>query len=292
MTETVLDGLLLIDKPPGMTSFSTLGPIKRVVGTRKVGHAGTLDKFATGLLLTLCGRATRFMPYLTDMPKSYRFTVQFGVETDTLDPEGEITKTSGVPTAEEIGAVLPEFRGTIEQVPPVYSAIKRNGTRLSDYARNGTIVEPAARTVSISEIVLERYAAPYATLTVDCSKGTYVRSLARDVAYRCGSCAHVVELRRTRIGPFDVGDAVGPGDVTHANVTDIATFVPRIPGVDSIVAHADAVDSILHGRPVTSDFFASVPEVGRTAAVFEPSGGFIALVVRTEESFRYVFVNS
>ena len=178
------EGIILLDKPAGQTSFQSLGFLKRRLDTRRIGHAGTLDKFAEGLLIVFAGRMTRLCPLATSLDKEYVAVFTFGRGTDTLDPEGEVTAEGPVPTRQELEAVLPEFLGTLSQVPPVYSAVHVNGRRASEAARKGDTVVLQPRTVRIDQLVVLDYRPPDAQLRVSCTKGTYIRSLARDIAER------------------------------------------------------------------------------------------------------------
>ena len=198
--------LLLMDKEEGITSFSSLSSIKRSHKGMKVGHAGTLDKFASGLMIVLVGKATRLNPVFSSMGKSYIAEVMFGRETDTLDPEGEVVRRSDPPSEEAIRSVLPSFLGRQSQIPPVYSAIHVGGKRAYQEARSGREVEMAPREITIDSIELLSYDGEKAVISASVSKGTYIRSLARDIGERAGSCAFVSRLRRTSIGPFTLSD--------------------------------------------------------------------------------------
>ena len=198
--------LLLMDKEEGITSFSSLSSIKRSHKGMKVGHAGTLDKFASGLMIVLVGKATRLNPVFSSMGKSYIAEVTFGRETDTLDPEGEVVRRSDPPTEEALRSVLPSFLGHQSQIPPVYSAIHVGGKRAYQEARSGREVEMTPRDITIDSIELLSYDGEKAVISASVSKGTYIRSLARDIGERAGSCAFVSRLRRTSIGPFTLSD--------------------------------------------------------------------------------------
>lgn len=199
-----IHGWLVIDKPGAMTSGEVVTRVRRLTGAAKAGHAGTLDPIATGVLPIALGEATKCMNFVMEQAKSYRFTMRFGAETDTDDRTGEVIRTSDRrPTGPEITAVLGEFSGVIEQVPPLYSAIKVAGRRAYDLARAGETPDLPVRRIRIDRIELVDMAdADHATLAVDCGKGSYMRSLARDLGRRLESAAHIVELRRTRVGVF------------------------------------------------------------------------------------------
>lgn len=200
-----MNGVIVIDKPVGPTSFDVVARVRRAAKLKKVGHGGTLDPLASGVLPVCLGEGTKLAPFLLDADKEYEFTARFGVETDTDDAGGAVTATadpSGV-TQAAIEAALGAFRGAIAQAPPSYAAIKRGGRALYDYARAGEIVEVAPRDVTIFELALVRFDGPGAVaFRVHCSKGTYVRALARDLGRALGTGAHVTALRRTRSGPF------------------------------------------------------------------------------------------
>ena len=195
-----------MDKEEGITSFSSLSSIKRSHKGMKVGHAGTLDKFASGLMIVLAGKATRLNPVFSSMGKSYIAEVTFGRETDTLDPEGEVIRRADPPSEETLRSVLPSFLGHQSQIPPVYSAIHVGGKRAYQEARSGREVEMAPREITIDSIELLSYDGEKAVISASVSKGTYIRSLARDIGERAGSCAFVSRLRRTSIGPFTLSD--------------------------------------------------------------------------------------
>lgn len=202
---TRLDGVIVIDKPVGPTSFDVVARVRRAGKTRKVGHGGTLDPLASGVLPVCLGEGTKLAPFLLDAEKEYEFTVRFGVETDTDDAGGTVTRTADAAglTGAAVEVALAAFRGPITQAPPAYAAIKRGGRALYDYARAGEIVEVAPRQVTIFELALVRFDGPEAAgFRVHCAKGTYVRALARDLGRALGVGAHVTALRRTRSGPF------------------------------------------------------------------------------------------
>jgi tRNA pseudouridine55 synthase len=207
-----LAGILLYAKPAGLTSFASLYRVKKALGTRKIGHTGTLDSFAEGLLVLLVGRYTKLVQHITGMDKQYRAVIRFGSETDTLDPTGTVTAQADMPAEAAFRAALPQFTGTIPQTPPAYSAIHINGKRASDLARSGKEVEMEAREVTIHSIDVLDFSGDTATIDVHCSKGTYIRSLARDIARACGSRAHLAALTRTAVGPFTLAEALSPAD--------------------------------------------------------------------------------
>ncbi|MBW8619587.1 MAG: tRNA pseudouridine(55) synthase TruB [Hyphomicrobiales bacterium] len=202
-------GWIALDKPLGMTSTHAVAVVRRLLNAKKAGHAGTLDPLASGLLPLAFGEATKTVPYVVDGEKAYRFTVTFGVETDTDDAEGRIVSQSEArPTEQQILAALPKFTGAITQVPPRYSAIKIDGERAYDLARGGEAVELQPRIVEIHTLTLRSFDGQSAVLEAECGKGTYVRAIARDLGRALGCFGYVTALRRTRVGPFTEADAV------------------------------------------------------------------------------------
>jgi tRNA pseudouridine55 synthase len=197
-------GWIVLDKPIGMTSTYAVSVIKRLFAAKRVGHAGTLDPLASGCLPIALGEATKTVPFVFDGRKTYRFTIRWGEERDTDDAEGRVAATSAVrPDAAAIRTLLPRFTGTIEQVPPRFSAIKIDGERAYDLARDGETVELKPRTVEIYRLdLLETPDPDHAVLAAECGKGTYVRALARDLGRALGALGHVSALRRDRVGPF------------------------------------------------------------------------------------------
>lgn len=197
----LVDGVLLLDKPVGLSSNDALIKAKRLLNAKKAGHTGTLDPFATGLLPLCFGEATKFSQDLLEADKSYDTTVHLGQTTDTGDTEGQVLATREVKvTREQIEAVLAQFRGPIKQVPPMYSALKRDGKPLYEYAREGITLEREARDVTIHKLELLAYEAPFLKLSVTCSKGTYIRVLGEDIGKALGCGAHLHALRRTQVG--------------------------------------------------------------------------------------------
>ena len=203
-------GWVVLDKPMGMTSTQAVGAIRRLFEAQKAGHAGTLDPLATGILPIALGEATKTVPFAVDGEKAYRFTVRFGAETDTDDAEGQVVRTTAfLPTLEDIENVLPDFTGEISQVPPAFSAIKVDGERAYDLARSGEQVVLEPRWIVVDDLrLIDMPDAATAVLEAECGKGTYVRALARDIGRALGSAAHVIALRRTRVGPFDEAASV------------------------------------------------------------------------------------
>jgi tRNA pseudouridine55 synthase len=203
-----MDGVLFLDKPVGLSSNDALIKAKRLLNALKAGHTGTLDPFATGLLPLCFGEATKFAQDLLEADKTYETVAHLGLTTTTGDTEGEVVETRDVSvTQDQIEAVLQQFRGPIEQIPPMYSALKRDGKPLYEYARAGLTLERAARPVTILVLEFIAYEAPYLTLRVTCSKGTYIRVLGEDIGAALGCGAHLHTLRRTRVGDLTIESA-------------------------------------------------------------------------------------
>jgi tRNA pseudouridine55 synthase len=206
-------GLFIVKKPPGPSSFDMVRKARRELGVKKIGHAGTLDPLAQGVLLLGVGRGTKLLTSVEGLDKSYRAGLRLGVRTDTYDATGKVMEerdASGV-TEETLSAVLARFTGETEQVPPMYSAIKKDGRRLYKLAREGVEVRREPRRVRIDRLELVEFSSPDAVIELDCAKGTYVRSLIEDVGRALGVGAHMTSLTRTRVGPFRIEDARPPG---------------------------------------------------------------------------------
>jgi tRNA pseudouridine55 synthase len=203
-------GWIVLDKPEGQTSTAAVTAVKRLYRARKAGHAGTLDPLASGVLPIALGEATKTVPFVMDGRKVYRFTVRWGIETDTDDADGGPRETSpDRPSPEAVRALIPSFTGTIEQVPPRFSALKIEGERAYDLAREGVDVALAARPVEVHRLALVEFPdADHAVFEAECGKGTYVRSLARDLGRGLGCFGHVERLRRTRVGPFEATESI------------------------------------------------------------------------------------
>ncbi|OGO51621.1 MAG: tRNA pseudouridine(55) synthase TruB [Chloroflexi bacterium RBG_16_68_14] len=211
-------GILNINKPPGMASFAVVSLVRRLTGVRRVGHAGTLDPTADGVLPICLGRATRVVEYLVNAPKTYYAAIRLGSATDTYDSEGTVTAT-GDPssvTQEEMEAALAGFVGQIEQIPPMYSALKYEGQPLYRYARAGKTAPRQARTVTIHRLELRRFAPPLVEVELEVGRGAYVRTLAHDLGERLGCHAHLERLTRLRSGPFSLADALGLDELREA----------------------------------------------------------------------------
>jgi tRNA pseudouridine55 synthase len=251
-------GVLVIDKPPGLTSFDVVDRIRRRLGIRRVGHAGTLDPDAMGVLPVLLGEATKLMPYLIEHEKEYRAIVRFGVRTDTQDLSGRILSETAVPevTAERVASAARAFVGRISQTPPMFSALRHRGRRLYELAREGVDVERAPREVVVHAIELEALSGARATLRIVCGKGTYVRTLAADLGDALGIGAAVEALTRLRVGPFRLADAVSWSDVVeataHALRTRVRSPATALSGWPEVRLDAASADAFRHGQSVSS----------------------------------------
>ena len=229
-----VNGWVIVDKPAGIGSTPAVNQVRRSFNARKAGHAGTLDPFASGVLPIALGEATKTMTHIVDGLKTYEFTVAWGTETDTLDIDGQVVATSPVrPDRAAIEAALPDFIGTIDQVPPAYSAIKVDGQRAYDLARSGETPELASRQVEVIDLALINMPdADHARFTMTCGKGTYVRAIGRDLAKKLGTVAHISLLRRTRVGPFKAENAVPLAEFTVEKTDENAgeaSFSPEAP---------------------------------------------------------------
>ena len=252
-----VDGWVVLDKPLGLGSTPAVGRVRRLFGAQKAGHGGTLDPLATGVLPIALGEATKTVPFVMDGRKQYRFTLRFGEARSTEDLEGEVTATSPVrPDDAAIRAALPAFVGTIEQKPPAYSALKVDGQRAYDLARAGETVELAPREVVIERLELVgRPDADSADFVVDCGKGTYIRSLGRDLALALGTVGHLSALRRTAAGPFREAaaislsklEALGHSPALLGALAPVATALDDIPALALAEAQADR---LRQGQPV------------------------------------------
>ena len=219
------DGIVLLAKKPGYTSFASLNSVKKALGTSKVGHTGTLDSFAQGLLVVCTGRLTKLAGNITEFDKSYEAVIRFGEETDTLEYTGNIIRTAPLPTLEALTTAINKYTGKIMQSPPSFSAVHVNGKRASDLAREGKAVELPPRPVTVFEAKITETKTTsdglveYCRISFTVSKGTYIRCLARDIAKEAGSVGHHVGLYRTRVGNFDIKDAAGFSELSVFNIT-------------------------------------------------------------------------
>lgn len=283
-----MDRIFNVFKPKGPTSHDVVARLRRASGIRRIGHAGTLDPMAEGVLIVAISRATRVIEYLTDTDKAYRAHITFGVETDTYDAEGRVVaeRSAGHLTREAVAAALSPFRGTIQQRPPAFSAISVGGQRLYDLARRGQTVDVPTREVEIRTLELEAWKPPVAVVFVECTKGTYIRSLAYDLGQVLGVGAHLSGLTRTRVGSFSSGDAVpleqleqalreGRGVETGVSPDQAIDFLPAIK------LDTEEAGRLKNGIAVQSS--GAIPHhLGTLARAYGPGDDFLA-VVRLEQ---------
>ena len=251
-----MDGILVINKPMGWTSHDVVGRIRGLTHQKRVGHAGTLDPMATGVLLVCLGRATRVSEYLMASDKTYRAVMRLGVETDTYDADGQVVATRPVNVSEStLRGALIQFVGAIEQVPPMYSAIKLAGKPLYKLARKGVEVDRAARHVTIHDITLHAWQSPDATIDVRCSPGTYIRSLAHDVGAALGCGAHLAALTRLSSGSFTIEDAVKLEDLTGPLARDLSGLLhpmdAALQDLPAVTLDADSAQRVLMGHTIS-----------------------------------------
>jgi tRNA pseudouridine55 synthase len=292
-------GILLLNKSPGCTSFEALNPVKKALATGKVGHTGTLDKFASGLLVVLAGWALKLSPWFDRCDKQYRGIIRFGVETDTLDGEGRPVATAEPPGREALEQALDQFRGDIMQAPPAYSAIHIGGRRAHELARSGKAPEMIERPVTIYALELCSYAPPLAEVRVHCSKGAYIRSLARDLALAAGSRGHLIGLERQQVAGFDLADAVpmdAPDLAAALRPITPETFIAL--GLPWASVGDGAAQSLRQGKPPDRLIDAALPAPARgtgsppeSLALF-CDGGFVALMERKAGRWSYGYVHA
>lgn len=273
----MLHGVLTIDKRIGLTSHDVVNFVRRVSGQRRVGHSGTLDPFATGVLIVALGQATRLIEYTHMLPKTYEAEITLGATSTTDDITGEIMASSGgVVSIQEIKKTLRGFIGSIQQVPPMYAAIKIKGKKLYEYARRGESIDIKSRTVTIYSLELLEYQYPKINIRVGCSTGTYIRALGRDIGATLGTGAYVSALRRTAIGKFDIQDA------SHLDKLSTGSLSTLLQPAETLVAHLPAltlddknVAQLQQGKAVTGDYSALPPH--QPIAVFNDSHQLVGI---------------
>jgi tRNA pseudouridine55 synthase len=279
-----LDGILRVDKPEGPTSHDVVAMARRGLRTRRVGHTGTLDPFASGLLLLCIGPATRLAEYLTALPKSYTATMRLGEATSTDDATGEVISSSdpSAITRDGLLQALEAQRGEIEQLPPYFSAKKVGGERMYAAARRGELLERSPSRVTIHGIELLSFEPPYAEFTVDCSSGTYIRSIARDAGEALGVGAHLTRLRRTRVGEHTVDGAVAVDDLGDEAAVGRAFVAPAaaVGHLPRLTLGEDGIAALRHGRAVPGD--PSLPEAA-PLALLDAGGALLAIGERIGE---------
>lgn len=277
-----MNGLLLVDKPSGITSHDVVARVRRVARMRRVGHAGTLDPLATGLLVLALGSATRTLEYLTAHDKGYDATLRLGQSTDSYDADGRVTATheGPLPDRATVEAALNDFRGAIRQRPPIFSALKQGGEALHVKARRGESVEIPLRPVTVYDTHITTWEPPLVGLHVHCSKGTYIRSLAHDVGAALGVGAHLAALRRTHSGHFRVADAVPLAAIEQMDPPLLLAHLLRVgAGLESLPAlsiTAEAETALRQGKAIAGD---PAPGLHRAIA---PEGRLVAIVAWRE----------
>lgn len=271
MTVAPSEGFLLVDKPAGISSHDVVAMVRRARGRVRGGHTGTLDPFATGLLIVALGAATRLIRFLPAEPKVYRALVAFGTTTDSDDSTGNVTGQGPLPDESAVRAAIARLTGTIEQVPPAYSARHVDGRRAYAIARGGGEPDLAPATVTVHAWDVLSFTGSTLDAVVTCSSGTYVRALARDLGRLCGTVAHLAALRRTRMGPFDVGLAVPPDESAGAPLLSPAD---ALVGMPRQVVSGDDANRVHHGRPIEAR------EPGSQAALLTESGALVAVAER------------
>lgn len=279
MGSTAADGLLLVDKAAGMTSHDVVGLARRSLGERRIGHAGTLDPFATGLLVLLVGRATRLLPFVDGEPKVYEATIRFGIETTTDDLTGEPLREASLPDLEAIARALPSLTGEIEQMPPAYSAKQVGGRRAHAAARRGEPLELRPVQVVVHEWRLGSLDGADLRATIVCGGGTYVRALARDLGRATGSAAHLAALRRVRSGRFDVADAIPVERLREAR----PTLRPPLDALGSLSLETldeDAIRRVTRGMPVPAH------TAGERAVLVDEAHEVVAVAERQGASWQ------
>jgi tRNA pseudouridine55 synthase len=273
-----LDGFLVVDKEAGMTSHDVVGVLRRQLGERRVGHAGTLDPDATGVLVVAVGRATRLMRFVVGADKAYSGTIVLGTSTSTLDSSGEVTGTfeMGHVTVSDVRSAAAELVGRGEQIPPMVSAIKIEGKRLYELARAGEEVDRAPRPIEVLRFDVEESEEPNAFgFIVECSSGTYVRSLVADLGTSLGGGAHLRGLRRTRVGAFDLADAL---DARRVSANDLRPSVGLLADLEQREINGELLEFVLHGRVLES---AVINAVGTGPFVLlDPAGELVAIYER------------
>jgi len=286
-----VSGFAIIDKPAGLTSFALLSSLGRRLGpATRNGHAGTLDSFASGVLVCLFGRYTRLSDYFMGAQKGYEADVLFGEETATLDPEGPVIATGPLPSLETVEASLPSFTGTIMQSPPAYSAVHIGGERAYERARKGQDVQPLARPVRIDSIELVSYTDGVARIRVACGKGTYIRSLARDIALACGSRGRLSALRRTFSGPFSVDEAIRSDDFSLASLRVLTPADTAGLGLGMLRIEGDEAKAFRNGLPLFRLATFSSLEGKSPTVVFDADDSLLGIIVRAGAAWRYAFV--
>jgi len=299
-----ISGILVLDKPENLTSAGVTNRLKKIPGVRKVGHTGTLDPFASGVLVCTLNQATRLSRFFLSSEKTYRATLILGVETDTQDATGNILNTASVEGVSEtdIHSAAKGFEGDIQQVPPAFSALKHNGVPLYTYARKGTPVIKPARLVSIAYIRIMRVALPEVDFEVSCTAGTYIRTLCADMGKEIGCGGHLKALRRIKSGGFSLHEAIPFQAIESCRSievlkTNIVPMADSLRNIGAYVAGEDLVDKIRYGKMLTTEDICPRADGGgdRLIKLVNEYGHLLAVVQRSQngETYNYccVFVN-
>jgi len=288
------DGMILLKKPEGVTSFQALGILKKKLNTKKVGHTGTLDKFATGLLVILTGKMTKFAPYITGMDKTYLATFTFGTSTTTLDPEGDFIGEKPIPSIDQIKKEINKsFKGTISQIPPDFSAVHINGSRAYQLKLKGEEVKIPPREITINDFNIINWNGRDLDVEISCSKGTYIRSLARDLGVNSGSLAYVTKLERTKVGPFSIDDSV-TGDLFESrNLVSPYNLITDLGRQVSYISDNAAKD-IRNGKHMRDSFYLDSGEKFKSGdvALFTKDKNFVAMINVDNGKTSYLFVSN
>lgn len=285
-------GFVLYRKQAGLTSFQSLGVIKKIYNTKKVGHTGTLDKFASGVMVVCLGSYTRFASFITDQDKTYRAVIQFGTQTDTLDPEGAVTATGHIPVYADVLETLPSFEGQQEQFPPKYSAVHIHGKRAYERIRDGETFQMPSRDITIHEIQPLAYQNGQLTVRIRCSKGTYIRSLARDIAASLGTVGYVAELEREKVGNVQIdrcNSAEEVGIDPLACLHDSSEIVTQLFDIPTIELVPSRLQDFSHGGTILPYWFKNGSEAmaDGTYVVIGPDECIAGIVQKRSECYSY-----
>lgn len=294
----VMNGLLVIDKPEGLTSFDVVAVLRRTLKTKKAGHTGTLDPMATGVLPVCLGEATKLVPFIIDGDKTYETTVRLGASTDTQDRTGKVVAEAPVPatlTRDALESVLARFRGEIDQAPPMYSAIRVDGKRLYELAREGKEVDRTARRVTIHSLELLDFAPPDLKVRVRCSKGTYVRTLGNDLGEALGCHAHLTALRRVESAGFSIGQAVTLDELTRmgreAVAAKVLTLSQALGGLPAVVVPSPLVPRLTQGQRLpVAELKVAAGEDGERVRMVSSTGDLLAVAEWKSAGLQYLRV--
>ncbi|MFP4362436.1 MAG: tRNA pseudouridine(55) synthase TruB [Spirochaetia bacterium] len=283
-------GIIIMNKPKGVTSSKAILSVKRKLKLKKIGHAGTLDQFATGVLICLCGKFTKLSSYFMDLEKTYTADIRFGEETDTLDPEGKVVRTGPVPETNSLEKALESFIGEIKQTPPIYSAVHIDGKRAYQHARSGAEVDIPERIIRIYDFTILSYNPPVLTVSIRCSKGTYIRSLARDLGRKLGSAGFVQDLRRDAIGPFSIKDSVHPKAIEpEQHILQPREVIEKLPNFAHITIKPEMYSSFKNGLPISDEVFNEKGLTDMGYGSFTEDNELQAVLLREKGRWNYIF---